>query len=139
MAHKFEVYKDKAGEFRVRFKYNSEVIFSTEGYSDKSGARRAIEFDQEARRRRGNRRDRIVRSLSLPLGGRKTGSQSGSRSPTSSGRRASSQPSDRCRSGTQARVNGRNQVGPPAAGAISSMSSAPKFCTAFTVPRTTPS
>ena len=43
MAHKFEVYKDKAGEFRVRFKYNSEVIFSTEGYSDKSGAKRAIE------------------------------------------------------------------------------------------------
>ena len=43
MAHKFEVYKDKAGEFRVRFKYNSEIIFSTEGYSDKSGAKRAIE------------------------------------------------------------------------------------------------
>ena len=43
MAHKFEVYKDKAGEFRVRFNYNSEVIFSTEGYSDKSGAKRAIE------------------------------------------------------------------------------------------------
>ncbi|HEV7229626.1 YegP family protein [Brevundimonas sp.] len=43
MAHRFEVYKDKAGEFRVRFKYNSEVIFSTEGYSDKSGAKRAIE------------------------------------------------------------------------------------------------
>ncbi|MBU1325672.1 MAG: DUF1508 domain-containing protein [Alphaproteobacteria bacterium] len=43
MAHKFEVYKDKAGEFRVRFKYNSEIIFSTEGYADKSGAKRAIE------------------------------------------------------------------------------------------------
>jgi uncharacterized protein YegP (UPF0339 family) len=43
MAHKFEVYQDKAGEFRVRFKYNSEVIFSTEGYADKSGAKRAIE------------------------------------------------------------------------------------------------
>lgn len=43
MAHKFEIYKDKAGEYRVRFKYNSEVIFSTEGYSDKSGAKRAIE------------------------------------------------------------------------------------------------
>ena len=24
MAHKFEIYKDKAGEYRVRFKYNSE-------------------------------------------------------------------------------------------------------------------
>ena len=43
MAHKFEVYEDKAGEFRVRFKYNSEIIFSTEGYSDRSGAKRAIE------------------------------------------------------------------------------------------------
>ena len=41
MAHKFEVYQDKAGEFRVRFKYKSEIIFSTEGYSDKSGAKRA--------------------------------------------------------------------------------------------------
>ncbi|MEN5170700.1 DUF1508 domain-containing protein [Brevundimonas pondensis] len=43
MAHKFEVYQDKAGEFRVRFKYNSEVIFATEGYSTKEGAQRAIE------------------------------------------------------------------------------------------------
>lgn len=43
MAHKFEIYKDKKGEFRVRFKYNSEVIFATEGYSSKSGAQRAIE------------------------------------------------------------------------------------------------
>jgi len=43
VAHKFEIYQDKAGEFRVRFKYNSEVIFATEGYSDKSGAKRAIE------------------------------------------------------------------------------------------------
>ena len=43
MAHKFEIYKDKAGEFRVRFKYNSEVIFSTEGYASKSGARDAID------------------------------------------------------------------------------------------------
>ena len=43
MAHKFEIYKDKAGEFRVRFKYNSETIFSTEGYSSKASARNAIE------------------------------------------------------------------------------------------------
>lgn len=43
MAHKFEVYKDKAGEFRVRFKYNSEIIFSTEGYASRSGAKSAIE------------------------------------------------------------------------------------------------
>ena len=43
MAHKFEIYKDKGGEFRVRFKYNSEVIFSTEGYASKSGAKDAVE------------------------------------------------------------------------------------------------
>lgn len=43
MAHAFEIYKDKAGEFRVRFKYNSEVIFSTEGYKSKSSAEGAIE------------------------------------------------------------------------------------------------
>ena len=43
MAHKFEIYKDKAGEFRVRFKYTSEVIFSTEGYASKSGAKDAVE------------------------------------------------------------------------------------------------
>ena len=43
MAHKFEVYKDSKGEFRVRFKYNSEVIFSTEGYSSRAGAHRAVE------------------------------------------------------------------------------------------------
>jgi len=43
MAHKFEIYQDKKGEFRVRFKYNAEIIFATEGYSDNSGAKRAIE------------------------------------------------------------------------------------------------
>ena len=43
MAHKFEIYKDKAGEFRVRFKYNSETIFSTEGYSSKASAQNAID------------------------------------------------------------------------------------------------
>ena len=43
MAHKFEIYKDKAGEYRVRFKYNSEVMLSSEGYASKSGAKEAIE------------------------------------------------------------------------------------------------
>jgi uncharacterized protein YegP (UPF0339 family) len=43
MAHKFEIYRDKAGEFRVRFKYNSETMFSTEGYSSKASAVNAIE------------------------------------------------------------------------------------------------
>ena len=43
MAHKFEIYKDKAGEYRVRFKYNSEVMFSTEGYATKASAQNAID------------------------------------------------------------------------------------------------
>lgn len=43
MAHKFEIYKDKRGEYRVRFKYNSEVMFATEGYSSKASAKNAIE------------------------------------------------------------------------------------------------
>ncbi|MDZ4274942.1 MAG: DUF1508 domain-containing protein [Erythrobacter sp.] len=44
MAHKFEIYKDKAGEFRVRFKYTSEIMFSTEGYSSKSSAQNAFDW-----------------------------------------------------------------------------------------------
>ena len=47
MAHKFEIYKDKKGEFRVRFKFNSEIMFSTEGYSSKSSAKNAIESIQK--------------------------------------------------------------------------------------------
>ena len=43
MAHSFEIYRDKAGEYRVRFKYNSETIFSTEGYASKASAQNAIE------------------------------------------------------------------------------------------------
>ena len=43
MAHKFEIYKDKKGEYRVRFKYNSETMFASEGYSSKSSATNAIE------------------------------------------------------------------------------------------------
>jgi len=43
LAHKFEIHKDKRGEFRVRFKYNQETMFSTEGYSSKSSAQAAID------------------------------------------------------------------------------------------------
>ena len=43
MAHKFEISKDKKGEYRVRFKYNSEVMFSTEGYTSKTSAQNAID------------------------------------------------------------------------------------------------
>lgn len=38
MTHRFEIYKDKAGEYRVRFKYNSEIMWSSEGYRSKSSA-----------------------------------------------------------------------------------------------------
>jgi uncharacterized protein YegP (UPF0339 family) len=47
MGHHFEIYKDKAGEFRVRFKYNTEVMFSTQGYSSKSSAQNAIDSIQK--------------------------------------------------------------------------------------------
>ena len=43
MAHKFEIYKDKAGEFRVRFSFNNEIMFSTEGYTSKASAQNAID------------------------------------------------------------------------------------------------
>lgn len=39
MAGKFEVYKDKKGEFRFRLKAgNGETILASEGYKDKAGA-----------------------------------------------------------------------------------------------------
>ena len=43
MAGKFELYKDKAGEFRFRLKAgNGEKILSGEGYKDKSGAENGV-------------------------------------------------------------------------------------------------
>ena len=43
MAGKFELYKDKAGEFRFRLKAgNGENILSGEGYKDKSGAENGV-------------------------------------------------------------------------------------------------
>ncbi|MBN9599098.1 MAG: YegP family protein [Afipia sp.] len=43
MAYKFEVYKDKAGEFRFRFKAsNGETMCSSEGYKQKASAMDAI-------------------------------------------------------------------------------------------------
>ncbi len=42
--YKFEVYKDKAGEYRFRFKAsNGETMFSSEGYKAKASALGAIE------------------------------------------------------------------------------------------------
>lgn len=44
MAYKFEVYKDKAGEFRFRFiASNGEKMFGSEGYKAKASAMKAIE------------------------------------------------------------------------------------------------
>jgi uncharacterized protein YegP (UPF0339 family) len=44
MPYKFEVYKDKAGEHRFRFKApNGEKMFGSEGYSSKASAMSAIE------------------------------------------------------------------------------------------------
>ena len=43
MAGKFELYKDKAGEFRFRLKAgNGENILASEGYKDKAGAENGI-------------------------------------------------------------------------------------------------
>lgn len=42
--YKFEVYKDKKGEFRFRFKAsNGETMFVSEGYKAKASAMSAIE------------------------------------------------------------------------------------------------
>lgn len=43
MAHKFVIKQNKAGEYVAYFKYNSESIFWTEGYSSRAGAVNAIE------------------------------------------------------------------------------------------------
>ncbi|CAN7351018.1 YegP family protein [Neorhizobium tomejilense] len=42
--YKFEIYQDKAGEYRFRFKAsNGQSMFSSEGYSAKASAVSAIE------------------------------------------------------------------------------------------------
>lgn len=44
MAGKFELYKDKAGEFRFRLKAgNGEIILASEGYKQKGSAENGIE------------------------------------------------------------------------------------------------
>jgi hypothetical protein len=43
MAGKFEIFKDKRGEFRFRLKSgNGEIILASEGYKDRSGATNGI-------------------------------------------------------------------------------------------------
>lgn len=42
--YKFEIYQDRAGEYRFRFKAsNGETMFSSEGYKAKASAIHAIE------------------------------------------------------------------------------------------------
>lgn len=44
MPGKFELYKDKAGEFRFRLKAgNGEIILASEGYKQKASAKNGIE------------------------------------------------------------------------------------------------
>jgi uncharacterized protein YegP (UPF0339 family) len=44
LAYKFEIYKDKAGEYRFRFKSpNGETMCASEGYTAKASALHAIE------------------------------------------------------------------------------------------------
>lgn len=44
MSGTFEIYKDKAGEFRFRLKAaNGQTILASEGYKDKSGCNNGIE------------------------------------------------------------------------------------------------
>ncbi len=42
MAHRFEIRKNKAGEFVAYFCYNSETMFWTEGYASMASAKNAI-------------------------------------------------------------------------------------------------
>ena len=43
MAHRFEIRKNKKGEFVAYFCYNAETMFWTEGYTSKASAKNAIE------------------------------------------------------------------------------------------------
>ena len=48
MAGKFELYKDKGGEFRFRLKAgNGEIILASEGYTSKANASNGIESVQK--------------------------------------------------------------------------------------------
>lgn len=42
MPHRFEIRKNKKGEFVAYFCHNSETIFWTEGYTSKASAKNAI-------------------------------------------------------------------------------------------------
>lgn len=42
MAHRFEIRKNRKGEFVAYFCYNAETMFWTEGYSSRASAKNAI-------------------------------------------------------------------------------------------------
>jgi uncharacterized protein YegP (UPF0339 family) len=49
MAGKFEIYKDRKGEFRFRLKArNGEIVATGESYPTKAGAKKGIEAVQRA-------------------------------------------------------------------------------------------
>jgi len=44
MAYKFEIYNDKKGEYRFRFRApNGQLMFSGQGYKQKTSATNAVE------------------------------------------------------------------------------------------------
>ncbi|MGB7409207.1 MAG: DUF1508 domain-containing protein [Pontixanthobacter sp.] len=43
MSHRFEIRKNKKGEYVSYFLYNAETIWWTEGHSSRSGAQNAID------------------------------------------------------------------------------------------------
>ncbi|AZI36761.1 hypothetical protein NT2_05_03560 [Caenibius tardaugens NBRC 16725] len=43
MAHRFEIRKNKKGEYVAYFCYNAETMFWTEGYASKASAQNAID------------------------------------------------------------------------------------------------
>lgn len=43
MAHRFEIRKNRKGEFVAYFCFNNETMFWTEGYASRASARNAIE------------------------------------------------------------------------------------------------
>lgn len=49
MAHKFVIEENKAAEYVAKFKYNSEVMFWTEGCKTKAGAQKAIDSMKKER------------------------------------------------------------------------------------------
>lgn len=62
MAHKFVLTKDKRGEFRAKFVFNTETMFSSEGYSSKASAKSAIvSLQKNGPGRRNRRPDRLRR------------------------------------------------------------------------------